>query len=62
MEANQYPLPDIDDAGNMNCPDGFAATQPAGNVAPDKARHVLDQGTCTAAATELRGIKAQGNV
>lgn len=30
MEANLYPLPSIDDNGNMTCPDGFAATQPAG--------------------------------
>lgn len=30
MEANQYPLPVVTDEGNMTCPPGFVATQPAG--------------------------------
>lgn len=30
MEANNYPLPEIDDEGHMACPTGFIATQPAG--------------------------------
>lgn len=30
MEANNYPLPEIDDEGHMACPAGFIATQPAG--------------------------------
>ena len=33
MEANLYPLPVIDDNGDMTCPDGFVATQPAGTPA-----------------------------
>ena len=30
MEANNYPLPEVDDEGHMTCPAGFMATQPAG--------------------------------
>lgn len=30
MEANNYPLPEVDDEGHMACPAGFIATQPAG--------------------------------
>ena len=30
MEANDYPLPEVDDVGRMACPAGFIATQPAG--------------------------------
>ena len=30
MEANNYPLPEVDDEGHMACPAGFMATQPAG--------------------------------
>lgn len=30
MEANNYPLPEVDDEGHMACPAEFIATQPAG--------------------------------
>lgn len=34
MEANDYPLPLVDDQGVMTCPKDFVATQPAGDKAP----------------------------
>ena len=32
MQANKYPLPEVTNDGQMTCPAGFVATQPAGKL------------------------------